>query len=551
MGIEGSNEAPTPPSVSDGTRITPQGWRIRWDADLADRAYADGWWRRNTIGDALRQEAETAPDRILIVDGTTRLGAAELYDRASRLAHALLKRFAPGSVVSFMLPNWHEAAVIYMATTLAGMVAHPILPSLREHDLRFTLADIGSRMIFVPAAFRGHDYGAMLARVADALETPPEIVVVRGDVGPHTAYDGLFAPIPGTALPTLDADEVRMVMYTSGTTGRPKGVLHTHNSINALIRQIGAHWLIEPGDRFLVPSPISHIGGSIYAFETPLLFGTTAILMESWEPDAAVEIMVRERCTHMAGATPFLQHLLASARKAGTRLPDLKLFICGGASVPATLIRDAAGYFTQAVVSRVYGSTEVPVTTVGVIDRDDVDHAAETDGRVGIARLKIAGAGEIRAKGPQMLVGYVHAKDEAEAFDDEGYYRTGDQGALVDGDHLVVTGRIKDLIIRNGENISPKEIEDLLAAHPAIAEIAIVGMPHARTGERAVAVIVARDAATVDVDTLGTLLAALGVARFKYPEEVALWDALPRNEAGKVLKQKIRETLLQRAGPAR
>jgi acyl-CoA synthetase (AMP-forming)/AMP-acid ligase II len=384
----------------------------------------------------------------------------------------------------------------------------------------------------------------MLARVADAIETPPEVVIVRGDAGPHTPFASLFDEAATVPLPTLDPDDVRMVMYTSGTTGRPKGVMHTHNSINALIRQIGRHWLIEPGDRFLVPSPISHIGGSIYAFETPLLLGATAILMESWDPDAAVEIMVRERCTHMAGATPFLQHLLAAARKADTRLPDLKLFICGGASVPPALIREAAGYFERAMVSRVYGSTEVPVTTVGVIDRGDIDHAAETDGRPGIASVKIAEDGEIRARGPQMLVGYVHAEDEASAFDDEGYYRTGDQGRLVDGDCLVVTGRIKDLIIRNGENISPKEIEDLLVSHPGIAEIAIVGVPDARTGERAVAVIVPREGAPPDVSALAEFLAGFGVARFKYPEAVALWDTLPKNDAGKVLKQGIRARLV-------
>jgi acyl-CoA synthetase (AMP-forming)/AMP-acid ligase II len=245
----------------------------------------------------------------------------------------------------------------------------------------------------------------------------------------------------------------------------------------------------------------------------------------------------------MAGATPFLQHLLASARAAGTRLPDLKLFICGGASVPAALIRDASAYFEKAVVSRVYGSTEVPVTTVGVIDRDDLDHSAETDGRPGIATVRIAEQNEIRARGPQMLVGYLHAEDEAGAFDVDGFYRTGDQGELIDGNHLIVTGRIKDLIIRNGENISPKEIEDLLAAHPAVAEIAIVGVPDARTGERAVAVIVPREGAAPDVPTLATFLAGFGVARFKYPEAVALWPALPRNDAGKVLKQQIRANL--------
>jgi acyl-CoA synthetase (AMP-forming)/AMP-acid ligase II len=528
------------------TRTTPTGWRIRWNAALADQAYADGWWRPETSADMLRRAATDTPERLLVIDDEGQLNAADLYDQAARLAVAMLARFKPGSVVSFMLPNWREAAVIYMAATLAGMVAHPILPSLRDHDLRFMLADIASRMIFVPGAFRNHDYVAMLTRVTEALETPPEVVVLRGETSGHTAFADLLAEDATAALPTLDPDDVRMVMYTSGTTGRPKGVMHTHNSLNALIRQIGRHWLVEPGDRFLVPSPISHIGGSIYAFETPLMLGTTAILMEAWEPDAAVAIMVREGCTHMAGATPFLQHLLASARKAETHLPSLKLFICGGASVPPALIREAASYFERAVVSRVYGSTEVPVTTVGAIDRDDLEHASETDGRPGIASVKIAADGEIRARGPQMLVGYVHAEDEAGAFDDEGYYRTGDQGRLVKGDHVVVTGRIKDLIIRNGENISPKEIEDLLVGHPGIAEIAIVGVPDARTGERAVAVIVPRDGASPDVPSLAEFLAGFGVARFKYPEAVALWDALPKNDTGKVLKQGIRATLTAR-----
>ena len=533
---------------SDGTsRVTRTGWRIRWNEDLARQAYADGWWSRETCADILPRIARDDPSRILVIDGETRLRAADLHARADRLARAMLARFPPGSIVSFMLPNWHEAAVIYMAATLAGMVAHPILPSLRDHDLRFMLDDIGSRMIFVPGEFRGHDYAAMLGRVAQTLDSPPQVVVVRGDPGPHTALSSLFEEESTPALPTPDPDDVRMVMYTSGTTGRPKSVMHTHNSINALIRQIGRHWLVAPGDRFLVPSPISHIGGSIYAFETPLMLGATAILMESWDADAAVAIMVREHCTHMAGATPFLQHLLASARKAGTRLPDLKVFICGGASVPPALIRDAAEHFEHAVVSRVYGSTEVPVTTVGVIDRGDVDHAARTDGRPGIASVAIRADGEICARGPQMLVGYGHAEDDEAAFDAEGYYRTGDQGRLEDG-YLVVTGRIKDLIIRNGENISPKEIEDLLVAHPAIAEVAIVGIPDARTGERAVAVIVPRDGATPDVPALAAFLAGLGVARFKYPEAVALWDALPRNDAGKVLKHGIRATLT--AAPA-
>jgi cyclohexanecarboxylate-CoA ligase len=457
-----------------------------------------------------------------------------------------MQRMPPGSVVSFMLPNWHEAAVVYLGATLAGMAVNPILPSLRDHELRFILDDVESRMIFVPSTFRGHDYAAMLSRVVAAVTSPPEVVVVRGgtDSGPHTPYESLSGS-PAQMLPALDADAIRMIMYTSGTTGRPKGVLHSHNSIHALIRQIGEHWLIAPGDTFLVPSPIAHIGGSIYAFECPLILGTTAVLMQRWDADEAVDLLRAERCTHMAGATPFLAQLLGAAERAGTRLPDLKVFICGGASVSPTLIRRAATYFDKAVVTRVYGSTEVPVTTVGSTGPDDTDHAADTDGKPGIADIRLSETGEICARGPQMLRGYRHPEDGASSFDDDGYFRTGDLAQWVDGDYLVVTGRAKDIIIRNGENISPKEVEDILAGHPGIAEIAVVGVPDARTGECACAVIVAGTAPAPDVAELRDALAAAGLAAFKAPERVVIWDALPKNDAGKVLKHQIRAALSQ------
>jgi acyl-CoA synthetase (AMP-forming)/AMP-acid ligase II len=449
-----------------------------------------------------------------------------------------------GSVVSFMLPNWQEAAVVYLAATLAGMVVSPILPSLRDHELRFILDDADSRIIFVPSVFRGHDYATMLGRVCASLASPPEVVVVRGEPGAHTGYGDVFGAPAAAELPALDPDAVRMILYTSGTTGRPKGVLHTHNSLHALISQIGAHWRVDPGDTFLVPSPIAHIGGSIYAFEMPLLLGTTAVLMESWNADDAVTLMLDRHCTHMAGATPFLQQLLAAADRAGTRLPDLKVFICGGASVPPSLIRKAAGYFESASVTRVYGSTEVPVTTVGALD--DPDASADTDGRPGIADIRLVD-GEIRAKGAQMLMGYLHDDDEAESFDTEGYFRTGDLGRWA-GDALVVTGRAKDIIIRNGENISPKEVEDILVGHPAITEVAVVGLPDPRTGEQACAVIVAADRPGPDVGALREFLETHGVARFKIPERVVIWDALPKNDAGKVLKHSIRATLQQTGG---
>ena len=523
---------------------------VRWDEARAQEAYCEGFWVRETLADALARAAAIEPDRVLIIDGAERLNARDLHARAAALARVMAARFPAGSVISFMLPNWHEAAVVYLAATLAGMVAHPVLPSLREHDLCFMLADVDSRMIFIPAEFRGQQTADILKRVVEQLDAPPQVVVVRGDCGPHLDYASLFdGPVAGP-LPSPDPDAVRLIMYTSGTTGSPKGVMHSHNSIHALIRQIGRHWLIEPGDKFLVASPISHIGGSIYTFECPLLLGTTAVLMERWDPADAVDHLLAEHCTHFAGATPFLVQLLAAARAAGTRLPDLKLFVCGGASVPPSLIREAAAYFEQAVVTRVYGSTEVPVTTVGVTDSNDLAHAADTDGRGGIAEIRLKGSenvttnsGEVLARGPQMLVGYVHPEDETSVFDDQGFYRTGDLGQWVDGDYLVIAGRIKDIIIRNGENIAPKEVEDLLAGHPDIAEIAIVGVPDSRTGERACAVIVPRATAQPDVASLAAFLDARGVARFKIPEQVAIRDALPKNDAGKVLKHRIRAEL--------
>ncbi|MCV7318218.1 AMP-binding protein [Mycolicibacterium confluentis] len=516
--------------------------RVPVTEDIRESAHRHEWWVSTTLADTLREAAEATPDRVLIVDGDVRLDCATLLRQADTLAQALVARMPVGSVVSFMLPNWHEAAVVYLGATLAGMVVNPILPSLRDHELRFILDDADSRMIFVPSEFRGHDYAAMLARVVTEVSDPPEVVVVRGDG--HMPYADLFRDSgTGLRLPQLDPDAVRMILYTSGTTGRAKGVLHSHNSLHALICQLRDNWHITPGDRFLVPSPIAHIGGSIYAFECPLLLGTTAVLMDRWDADDAVALMTAHRCTHMAGATPFLTQLLDAARRAGTRLPDLKVFICGGASVPPSLIRSATEYFDRALVSRVYGSTEVPVTTVGACTPGDTDHAADTDGRPGIADVVIID-GEIRARGAQMLLGYLHAEDNTEAFDTDGYFRTGDLGEWVDGDYLMVTGRAKDIIIRNGENISPKEIEDILITEPGIAEIAIVGLPDPRTGERACAVVVP-DGSPPDLARLHDVLVAAGVARFKVPEQVVVWDALPKNDAGKVLKHRIRAALAE------
>lgn len=528
------------------------GRSIRWHAGRAALAYEQGVWVRETLADTLRRCAAQTPQRVLLIDGDQRIDCRTLDVQATALARAMLARVPVGSVVSYMLPNWHEAVVVYLAATLAGMVVNPILPSLRERELAFILDDVDSRLLFIPRSFRQYDYAAMVSRALEQLPTPPEVIVLRGDAAGHTSFDALIQQSDAvTELPALDPDAVRMVLYTSGTTGRPKGVMHTHNSIHALMQQIGTHWLVEQGDTFLVPSPIGHITGSFCAVESPLLLGTTALLMDRWNPETAVQLIDAQRCTHVVGATPFLEQLLTAARQAGTRLPSLKLFACGGASVPPSLVQDAAAYFERAVVTRVYGSTEVPLVTIGATRRDEVMQGANTDGRTHLAEVTLvahsmarAGEGEVHARGPQMLAGYVNPADEAEAFDTSGFFRTGDIAHWVDATYLKITGRAKDIIIRSGENIAPKEIEDLLIGHDGVLEVAVVGLPDDRTGERACAVIVPKSSPAPDIASLRRFLDARGVATFKVPEQVVIWESLPKNDAGKVLKHQIRLQLI-------
>ncbi len=538
-------------SDSKIVRREVDGWSIRHDPDREAHARDGGWWLDTTIGDAAAMLAAQEPDRVLVIDGEIRLTAGDLYQSARRLADAMRKRgISRGDVVSFMLPNWHEACVVYLATALIGAVSHPLVTNFRNAELLFMLSDCKSKAIFVPAEFRRVDYRRMMAEVGGQMEGPPLVVVLRGDPGDGIGYDQLIAEgRPDATFEPVDPGAVRMILYTSGTTGRPKGVLHTHNTINADIVQLHRFWNRGGDARYLVASPISHIGGSLYAFEMPLLFRTSAVLMDMWDGAAAATLIEREQCSHMAGATPFLQHLLTSCRASGARLPSLRIFICGGASVPPSLIREATEWFSNCIATRVYGSTEVPTITLGSIDAGDTDHAAETDGKIGAARVIIPaadaeGVGELLAKAPQMLVGYYNIEDEAAAFDEAGYFRMGDLGRIVDEDYLVITGRQKDIIIRNGENISPKEIEDLLTLHPDVAEVSVIGLPSEKTGEMACAVVLPAGSARPTCADFAAFLTDFGIAKLKFPEHVVFRSDLPRNATGKVLKHVLRDEIL-------
>ena len=350
--------------------------------------------------------------------------------------------------------------------------------------------------------------------------------------------------------PNVDPLGVKMVLYTSGTTGKPKGVLHSHVTLQHIVQQSAQHWGVRPGEATLIPSPVTHVSGFANGLEMPLICGTRSVLMASWDAQAAMALIEQHRLVGTVAATPFLVELAAAARASRRRLPSLRFFACGGAAVPAEVIPAADAAFDNMHAFRVFGSSEVPLVTFGW--PHDRHLAATTDGAVIGYTVRVvdddgndlaAGAeGEIWARGPAMMLGYADAAQTAEAITADGYFRTGDLGVLTADGALTITGRKKDLIIRGGENISAREIEDVLQRHPAVRETAVVSMPHARLGEGICAYVVA-DGGAPDARLLAEHVAASGLARQKIPERFEFVADLPRTASGKVRKDRLREDI--------
>ncbi|UKK84090.1 AMP-binding protein [Sphingopyxis sp. BSN-002] len=528
------------------------GWRTRWNPDRADRAVRDGDWTNRTIADFATERVAANPERVLLIDGEHRLSCGDLHDRAQRLAGYFdAIGLKPGEVVSFQLPNWWECSVINLAAAMTGVVVNPIVPINRDAEVTFMLRESRSRLMFVPGTFRGFDYAAMMARIAPDLDGAPEVITVRSAAEGLRSFDEILAGAPLTTARKVDPDAVKLLMYTSGTTGRPKGVLHSHNSIGADSVKMAAAMGLGIGDSIFSPSPVTHVSGFLWALNAPWIIDVPAVIVDIWEPERALDLVTAHRCTFMLGATPFLQDFLAVARARRETVPSLRYFLCGGASVPPELIYDAARQFPNCIPFRTFGATEAPTMTAGPASRDDMRLAAETDGRLLRCEVKIvdiatgmpleAGEeGEILVREPSMALGYARLEDNEDAYDGEGYFRMGDLGRLVDGDHIVCTGRKKDLIIRAGENISAREIEDVLFSSPLIAEVAVVSMPSKRTGEAICAFIVPAAGASVGLADVTAMVGAAGLARQKTPEHLMLVDDLPKTPSGKVRKDQLR-----------
>jgi cyclohexanecarboxylate-CoA ligase len=516
-------------------------------AEQISRHHAAGDWGREPLGACFARTAAAHRDRVALIDADRRLRFGE-WDRLSAAAADGLLRLGvqSGDVVAYQLPNWWEAAVVFMAAARLGAVVNPVLPMFRERELAFILRQSGACVLVIPGEFRGCDYPALVERVRSEAPALREVLVARAPApGGTRPFADLLGDAPAPAA-AVDPDALLMLMYTSGTTAEPKGVLHTHNTLLAEVRSLERMHALTAADRTLMPSPLTHISGVIHAILTPAVLGTSAVLMERWDADAGLALLAAERVTYMVGAPTFLQDLTARAPAAGT---SLRLFSCGGAPVSAELIR-AARAALGCLAKRVYGSTEFPtITTTDARDAETMGSTSE--GRViAPAELRIVDAhgralppgaeGEVQARGPECCVGYADPALNADAFTADGWFRTGDLGTLDAAGYLRVTGRLKEIVIRKGEKFSLAELEATIARHPAVAEVCVVALPDPRTGERACAVATLHHGATLTLADLCAFLLAAGLAKQKLPEQLEIVATLPRTDSGKIHRAAVR-----------
>lgn len=537
------------------------GWQVRLDEALIERYTASGDWPGKTLAEFAEDLARRDPDRVTHVFGAQRCTVSELLAEADLLATGLQRRgLVAGDVVSFQLPNWREAVVIDLATTMLGLVVAPIVPIYRDAEVAFMLADAGVKAAFFPTDYRGFDYAAMMQRLAPTLPGLRLLCSVRGEPG-GDSYEAMIGEATRlTERPKVDANAVKMILYTSGTTGRPKGVLHTHNTGPLRLQRAFGNWsrgsaVAGLDNILLMASPVTHVTGQS-GMEIPFCSNTRTVFMERWNAVEALDLIDAEQVTASVGATPFLHELLSAAEAGGRRLPSLQVFACGGAEVPPALICKAYEVLGQCRAFRVYGSSEVPLTTLGFAGVGEMEMAASTDGQIADYevrilddegnRLSVGQEGEICVRGPSMFLGYGDPEATAASFDADGFFATGDLGRVTSEGAIVITGRKKDLINRGGEKVSAKEVEDILHRMPAIKEAAVVAMPHARLGETLCAYVIAQPGAGLDLDALLAFVAASGVARQKYPEHLVVVDDFPRTASGKIRKDRLRADIRER-----
>jgi cyclohexanecarboxylate-CoA ligase len=457
-----------------------------------------------------------------------------------------------GDVVAWQLPNWFEGAALAVAIDRVGAVSNPIITIYREREVAFVCRQAEARALVVPGVVRGVDHREIATAVRAAAPDLEHVLTVRAEPGPGMRALEALEDDPPERLPPSPhgAHDVSMLFYTSGTTADPKGVLHTPSTAGALMHVHAAMHGGRPDERAFLQFPLTHIGGVLLFVQLHVTNGSSTVFVDGFDPALAVDLIERWAITGAGGPPAILQAIFAAPNFSPEKVRTVRSSGSGAADVSPELMRETARRFPGAAVYRSYGMTECPMFTSGRAD-DPEDKRFTTDGRPSpgcVARLVDdagrpvpAGVeGEIEAYGPQLCVGYLDARLNA-AFTADGFFRTGDLGIMDADGFLRITGRRKDVIIRKGENLSAKGIEDELTAHPAVADVAVIGVPDRERGERVCACVVLRPGAgTLDVAAVRVFMEGRGVMRQKIPEQVELVAELPRNATGKVRKDLLR-----------
>jgi cyclohexanecarboxylate-CoA ligase len=530
-------------------------------ADRIRSSRAAGYWRDERLETYLDRWAAARPDKAAFVDGQRRVTYRQLAQEVERVAHGLRAHgVEAGSVISLQLPNWHEVALLFLAASRLGAVVNPIPPTYRASELRFMLRLLASRVMIVPATFRHFDYRDMMAALRPQLPELDHVFVVRGEPRPgmqpfsaltDTAWEAKAGRRP---LPGADPNAVHEVVFTSGTTGEPKGVMHTPNTVLSTTYTMIDRLEFSERDVLLMASTLGHQTGYLYGYCLNMLLGSTAVWMDVWNAAEAARLIEAERVTFTMGATPFLRDLTYT--EAQNDLGSLRIFISAGAPIPRPLVRDARARLACAI-SAGWGMSENGLVTCNGL-RDPEDKVFDTDGVPWPGmELRVVGddgrdlptgtEGDLLVRGPAQFVGYFERPAvTAESHTADGWFKTGDRATLDAAGYVAITGRSKDLIIRGGENIPVAEVENVLFTHPKIAGIAIVSMPDPRLVERACAVVIPREGQSITLAEISAFLDQQQLAKHKFPERLEIVGEFPMTPSGKIQKYRLRQLVAER-----